>query len=405
MSHVNRTTTRLAVPFVLALCAGAALAGPLSPPAGPVSSTMKTMQEVEPRTPIGADTTPGDADSVFRITQAGSYYLTGNVTGQSGKSGIEVVADDVTIDLCGFVLEGVAGSKAGVTDTGLEEDPISNLTVRNGTIRGFGYGQISCEWVRTGRLEGLTVSGTSYGINFRGSGTIDGCTATGIGATGSIGFSVDAATTITRCLASGYDTGYLVLGATVQECVARGNKTGFSVASGIIRDCLADSNSVTGVQSNSSLVQDCRIDGCPTGIEATGFRDTIRGNAITSCSVDGIRVGLSNTKVIDNTIAGSQSDNQTGIRINQGVTRCYVEGNVGSYNAFGIVVDGTGNTIVGNIFGDSLPGHVNYQLNGGNRFGTIVHAATNASPVNSASSSPTVAGTLVTTDPFANISY
>src|SRR5690606_18106937 len=102
-----RTTTAA---FLLTILAGAAVAGPLNPPAGPVAPTHKTLTEVEPRTPINAANTPGDADSVYRIFQPGSYYLTGNIVGQAGKRGIEIASSNVTLDLNGFALQGVPGS-------------------------------------------------------------------------------------------------------------------------------------------------------------------------------------------------------------------------------------------------------------------------------------------------------
>ena len=73
-SHRTRTV-RLSL---LALAVGGAiaalaLAGPLNPPAGPVTSTYKTLTEVEPRIAINLTNTPGDANSVFKITQRGSY--------------------------------------------------------------------------------------------------------------------------------------------------------------------------------------------------------------------------------------------------------------------------------------------------------------------------------------------
>ena len=55
----------------------------------------------EPRIAINTASTPGDADSVFRITQPGSYYLTGNTSGVAAKHGIEIDASDVTLDLMG----------------------------------------------------------------------------------------------------------------------------------------------------------------------------------------------------------------------------------------------------------------------------------------------------------------
>src|SRR5215470_13825947 len=71
--------------------------GPLNPPAGPVASTYKTLSEVEPRVAINAANTPGDANSTYRIAQAGSYYLTGNLSGEAGKSCIEIDASNVTL--------------------------------------------------------------------------------------------------------------------------------------------------------------------------------------------------------------------------------------------------------------------------------------------------------------------
>ena len=70
---------RLAIAALAAMLATIVLAGPLTPPAGPVAPTPGP----EPRIPINATNTPGDADSLFRITQPGSYYLTGNLLGAS----------------------------------------------------------------------------------------------------------------------------------------------------------------------------------------------------------------------------------------------------------------------------------------------------------------------------------
>src|SRR6478672_5324618 len=107
----NRRRISLAGPVLVAAVVATVLwvnAGDLNPPAGPVASTMKTLSEVEPRIAINATNTPGDADSVFKISQPGSYYLTGNVTGVASKYGIEIAASGVTVDLAGFELTGVA---------------------------------------------------------------------------------------------------------------------------------------------------------------------------------------------------------------------------------------------------------------------------------------------------------
>jgi len=84
---MNRNTriVALGLAVVVAATGGTASAGDLNPPPGPVAPTMKSLSEVEPRIAINATNTPGDADSLFKITQPGSYYLTGNITGVAGK--------------------------------------------------------------------------------------------------------------------------------------------------------------------------------------------------------------------------------------------------------------------------------------------------------------------------------
>src|SRR3954447_23488208 len=86
--------------------------GSLTPPGGP-SPTMKTLDQVEARTPIDAAHTPGDATNEFNIGQAGSYYLTGNVT-VSKTNGIHITAAGVTVDLNGFQIARNAGAGSGI---------------------------------------------------------------------------------------------------------------------------------------------------------------------------------------------------------------------------------------------------------------------------------------------------
>jgi hypothetical protein len=106
--------------------------GPLTPPGAP-APTMKTLDQVEPRTPISAFGTT--------LTTPGSYFLTANlVSGSSTNDGILVRADNVTIDLNGFSI--ISTSAAGATSpAGIRIDgsltPISNVTVCNGRITGF----------------------------------------------------------------------------------------------------------------------------------------------------------------------------------------------------------------------------------------------------------------------------
>ena len=133
---MNRSRLITAAALTLS-AAGLLFAGPLDPPVGPITPTFKTLTEVEPRIAINATNTPGDLNNLFKITQRGSYYLTGNITGVAGKNGIEITASGVTLDLNGFELIGIPamGPVDGVSM--FNSGPL-NVTVRNGSVRNWG---------------------------------------------------------------------------------------------------------------------------------------------------------------------------------------------------------------------------------------------------------------------------
>ncbi len=103
--------------------------GPLDPPAGPVTSTGKTLTEIhdriaktsvgtaEPR--ISVQSLPGSATALHVINHSGSYYMTGNIQGVTGKSAIEIVADRVTINLCGHSPSGISNFTHAIVATGV----------------------------------------------------------------------------------------------------------------------------------------------------------------------------------------------------------------------------------------------------------------------------------------------
>jgi len=178
----------------LLVCSHVCLAGDLNPPSAP-EPTMKTLDQVEPRIPIGTDTTPGDADSLYKITSPGSYYLTGNVNITSNfKHAILIDSDDVTVDLTGYRLW-----SSWVTippGANLDFDGIhiaaecKNIEIRNGTIasdnhtaglftyRGFRKG-LSAENDTDGiRIKDIRVSGArESGIELLGNDNlVKGCT-------------------------------------------------------------------------------------------------------------------------------------------------------------------------------------------------------------------------------------
>lgn len=111
----------------VAALAKLAKAGPLEPPAGPIQPTGATLEAIrsrqsaiglkvartdqgfaEARTPV--QSCPSSADAQFVITQPGSYYMTGDVTGVPGKCCIDVQCSDVDIDCDNFTFQGVQGT-------------------------------------------------------------------------------------------------------------------------------------------------------------------------------------------------------------------------------------------------------------------------------------------------------
>src|SRR5579871_3926344 len=101
--------------------------GSLTPPGAP-APTMKTLSQIEPRTPISS--------LPFTISTSGSYYLTGNLSLGSASDGITVSADDVAIDLNGFVLSGPGGVNSAIHAAAAHLD----ISVVNGTVRNWGAG-------------------------------------------------------------------------------------------------------------------------------------------------------------------------------------------------------------------------------------------------------------------------
>lgn len=314
-----------------ALLARGAVAGPLNPPPGPVAPTPGP----EPRIAINATNTPGDATSVFRISQPGSYYLTDNVTGEPGKNAITIATGGVSVDLMGYSIRGVPGSLSGITAPA----PAIGISIVNGFVTGFSETGINLRdgQVKAGcRVSDVTASMNGLaGIQVGNESVLTRCTAV----SNPFGIVVDRGCVVESCTASSNGTGILALseGVVFIRCtVRRSTESGLTAGpESRVSDCSFGDNATFGAQlSDSAVVAGCSFSGNGTFGLRVGTGSLVSGCVARSNGTVGIRCDL-RSSVIDCVAQG----NSVGIEVAQS---CRVSGCTSTENTDGIVVSGVG---------------------------------------------------------------
>lgn len=425
---MNPRITRPLLPSALllgALLGALAFAGPLDPPAGPVGPTFKTLDEVEPRIAISQTTTPGDADSLYKITQPGSYYLQGDIEGVPGKHGIEIATSNVTLDLNGFSLIGAPGSLDGVGVQGMRD----NLIVRNGTIRGWGSDGVNLTATGAVGVAGVienvvAVDNFHIGIRANAYSVVRGCVAHGNGqdgifaqgvaiiadctvdANGRDGINAGASGVLTRGVASGNTRDGVVAanGALIESVNARNNTgDGFSLTTtAIVSGCTAGENQDTGIRTGEI----CQIIGTLAERNGTRGIDAFFACIIADCTLasnTGDGANVDNDTVVMRTHAwsnGLASGSGAGIVARGQGAR--IQFNVVTDNDRGIETTDTGNLIVGNIASGNAS---NWNLIAGTLYGPVSNIAALASPaVLGSGGAPSALGSSPA-NPLTNFSY
>jgi hypothetical protein len=270
-------TTKSGISVALALAslllahapAGAAGgAGPIDrpPPTGanPGGPVVGPFEPVGPNGPDGSGAPPDARIPIsrlpFAISSPGSYVVTANLTGKAGQNGIEVYTDDVTIDLNGFALIGVAGSKAGIRGFGNGLlGPRENLRVLNGTVRNWSIFGIDVGGIRNAELEELRVARNGGGVRTGASAVIENVTARD---NGGIGIESGARTSVrdVRVERNAGDGIVLGEGSTVVSALAGENARGIVVDFGsTISGANASDNRGDGVVAGGSVVVDTTV--------------------------------------------------------------------------------------------------------------------------------------------------
>lgn len=309
--RATRHSPLLLFAFFCVLCASAvnvfpARAGQLNPPPGPISPTPGP----EPRTAINSTNTPGDADSLFKITQPGSYYLAGNITGVSGKHGIEIDAANVTLDLNGFALRGVTGTLDAIHGNAAA-DP---LVIRNGTISSWiddGI-ELAATTSRGFLIEHLTIDNCGdAAIVLEFAGVISDCSLRG-GGVASRGVDIDCCSLIQRCRLGSFNGTAIranqsctVLDNHLNNCNAAAISAGS--AGMIVRNTIAH-----GLPTTDSIIvgTDCTVrentvstSGLFSLIRATSSGNRIEGNHLLGGGI-GIRADTSGNVIVRNSVSG-----------------------------------------------------------------------------------------------------
>ncbi len=320
-------------------------AGDLDPPPGPITPTMKTLDQVEPRIPIVAeDAGPGRLGPLFTIIAPGSYMLMGNMTQTKAASpGIVINASDVTVDLNGFELSGTGVGTDGIVVQGAQ----TNIAIFNGNVADWTANGVDASTAAHVQLRDLRVSDFGSGL------------------AGGDGLRTGSFCEVVRCVVT--NTGF--------------GGDGIEVGGGaLVSQCVSGNNGDAGIRA---LGFGCRVEYCNVLGNRDGGIVAIEGSTIKDCTVTaildlgfgiaGIDVGNS-CHVVGNTLATASF--LAGPAIRASGTGNRVESNqvylTPGVAVTGIDITGTGNLILRN----SVSGiGTHYSIAPGNSYGPIINVA------------------------------
>jgi hypothetical protein len=246
---------------------------------------------IDQKTALSGKVTPLDAPGFpVTISQPGSYRLSGNLQlPDAATTGIEITADNVTLDLNGFTIAGpnvctpnptrctFSGGGIGVMAVG-PPGVVSpeNVRVMNGVVRGMG----------------------GHGIRMMGDGTlVQNVVSTNNGGPGIVvgeGSIIDSVAKLNQ-------SGAAIVGLIVRGCTAANNVFGIFVRpGGIASGNVAISNAATGISlTNATATGNTANNNGSYGIDATCpgvlVNNTADGNAVGNIRTNGACSAANNT--------------------------------------------------------------------------------------------------------------
>ena len=289
--------------------------GSLTPPGAP-AATMKSLDQIEPRTPISA--------VPFTISEPGSYYLTTNVI-TTVSNAITISVSGVTLDLSGFTIASTVDSAANGGTAILLGSGLSDITIFNGHIRsgvtnngsgvysgsGFNYGiyYSGTAPVNT-RISGVSVAGCLYYGIFLHAGdstVVEACTVRTMGSYGIL------ASTIKSCVA--VDCGdSAVFGIQVSDSYGQSPGSGYGLFATMALNCYGSSSNFSGLFAYTA--QNCYGSSSSSGYGLFAY------TAQNCWGFSGSSVGLS-AFTAQNCLGYSFGSGYTGIEATYSAHNCY----------------------------------------------------------------------------------
>ena len=253
--------------------------GALLPPAsayanGAPAKTMKTLAQLEPRTPVQY-AAPGvdynETNGGYIITAPGSYYLTSNHSVGRGDV-ITIASDNVTLDLNGFTLSSTASPAAG-TAIAFDQTTRTGITIRNGHIS-----------------SGVTVTnGVSSGPGFQhgifSSSTINNCLVSDITICGTSGTAIflDSNSSLERCVVR-HSGGEWIIGQSIANCSAT-DCAGVAISGTTVSNCEGSSYNGYGIRATKAATNCSGASTNGTGLFTTGNAANCYGSSSSATTI------------------------------------------------------------------------------------------------------------------------
>ncbi len=261
--------------FAFSLPLSAFSQGSLTPPGAP-APTMKTLDQIETRTPIS---TP------YTISTPGSYYLTTNVL-VGIHDAIIIAANNVTLDLNGFTISSIespastgSGIKVGTSGSGA----VMNVTILNGFIssgvtnnngtfagNGFGYGIYNLGLPsRNVHVSGVTITGCRFAGIYLGTANntlVESCIVDTVGSYGIYAqtvvdstaqncgiYAIYATSSANNCSGDGIINGSGIFAVIANNCHGTGSGSGSGLIATNANNCFGDAlGSGTGLSCRTA---------------------------------------------------------------------------------------------------------------------------------------------------------